>query len=625
MQGEAQQNVREIKGVNTYPAGTARISKLGKDLWRHNYKSRFPRGERKYREAQLRAERSHINEGAHAFKPGLDYHQPNHYWYAGTENPEVGLGGLRHHKYASLIQRRVKTEEELTEERYRKKAEAAKRFKKREKERKKIKFGGVNPDDPFAQLQEAVEKDYDKLGYDKPEDPEQAGSDDDESSEDEDEEELKLLSDGKTLRYVDLFNPRQKGAGQMFVFVGKSERGKTHMLRYLLYHGCSRVNDPFQFGLIFVRTKFKSAYKFHKLARPYVRVYEGFLLETLKAYVRNLEQRYKKYGKLEPSFLVFDDLVGVLNNDNSWFQNFIGTYRHYNITIFIAVQYLTGRNSISPIMREQTTAALMWNSKTHLTNDNLFKNYGQLFPDLKSFTKHFYNMTDQKFRGTRHACMVYFEWQDEIHKNYMSWLAPAKLPDGQVIVKGPDQIEGKDFDERHLFLGKELQLVNSPFIKEKSLKSNLLLYNSFKKLYQQYQQRVKYRNSLLTDPGPVPFNKADVEHIVRRLREIHKKNIPKHLKDNNHLDVPSVTYFGGDYYIDWKARIPTSSDDAKHALGARTGAHRVPVWMDGREDPNSKVPMNFFRNFRQGNQQRAIPTLDYQLPLGVPNFSMFNR
>eukprot|EP00808_Paulinella_micropora_P013508 g3095.t1 len=107
-----------------------------------------------------------------------------------------------------------------------------------------------------------------------------------------------------------------------------------------------------------VRTKFKHSYRFHWASEQHVRVYEGFNKDVLVQYVDNLKRRYQQQGYLEPSFLVFDDLVGILNTQDGWMSNFIGTYRHYNISIFVAVQYLTGRQSVSPIMREQTSFTL---------------------------------------------------------------------------------------------------------------------------------------------------------------------------------------------------------------------------------------------------------------------------
>ena len=153
-----------------------------------------------------------------------------------------------------------------------------------------------DPDDVFASLSAAAIKDNENAEFAYQENEQSV--EEFASSTEEEQEEVDFKSDGKKTRFVDLFNPREKGAGQLFVFVGKSERGKTHMLRYLLYHGCSRENDPFRFGIIFVRTKFKQSYKFNNVSAPYVRVYEGFLIETLKAYVKNLEMRFKKYGSL---------------------------------------------------------------------------------------------------------------------------------------------------------------------------------------------------------------------------------------------------------------------------------------------------------------------------------------
>lgn len=260
-------------------------------------------------------------------------------------------------------------------------------------------------------------------------------SDDDGWLEEREENPLEKLPEAEKTEWYSMFEPKDASAGQLFVLVGKSEKGKTHFLKWLLYKGLTRARAPFLFGLIFVRTKFKLSYRFHPESEGNVKVMEGFNLDVLKQYVCNLEKRYKAQGYVEPSFIVFDDLVGVLNNEDSWFQNFIGTYRHFNITLFIAVQYLTGRKSISPIMREQTTAAIMFNSKVKRTMVNLYENYGQLFDTQREFDEHMAEMTEEGQRGTRHACCIYFEAIDDIRNNYMSWLAPKDLPDN-VLVPG---------------------------------------------------------------------------------------------------------------------------------------------------------------------------------------------
>jgi len=184
-----------------------------------------------------------------------------------------------------------------------------------------------------------------------------------------------------------------------------------------------REDNPLQFGLVFVKTKYKHSYKF----MPDEAIIQGFDLEVLQQYVENLEEMYEKEGKLPPSFIVFDDLVGILNSGNTWFINFISTYRHLNINIFIAVQYLTGLRAVSPIMREQTSFAIMFNSKTTRTITNLYENFGQLFENKKQFQQYFFDHTEPHKVGP-HVCIVYNEREDRLEQNYIPMRAPAQLP-----------------------------------------------------------------------------------------------------------------------------------------------------------------------------------------------------
>jgi hypothetical protein len=346
--------------------------------------------------------------------------------------------------------------------------ESDEQVKKRERssKRKPVYGGKRQRTDLFDELDLAEAADKERLGLDQADSDAEVEEGEEGEVEDgkdaalveKEEAASKLLYAQPRKKYIDLFQPRLKGAGQFFIFVGKSERGKTHALKHLLYHNCSRELAPYQYGVIFMGSKFKHSYKFHELSKPYVRIYEGFLLETLKAHIRNLEIRFEKYGYVEPNFVVFDDLVGIMSNAGEWFQNWIARYRHLNTDLFGAVQYLTGHNAISPVMREQATAVVMFNSKTEITQKNLYSAFGTLFPSFKSFQAHFHRMTDNDMRKTKHAAMVYFEWQDDIRKNYMSWLSPAKLPDGKVILKGPDNREGKDIQERRDLVAKALDL-----------------------------------------------------------------------------------------------------------------------------------------------------------------------
>ena len=244
-----------------------------------------------------------------------------------------------------------------------------------------------------------------------------------ESSESDDPlvaETKQILESKASTRNADLFESKDPTAGQLFVFIGKSERGKTHFLKWLVKDQMKRKLNPFMFGIAMVRTKFKKSYDF----LPEGQVFQGYDEEILQKYVSNLERIYEELGSVPPNFIIMDDLVGILANHTPWFVNFIGTFRHLNISIFIAVQYLTGRRAISPIMREQTNFAIMFNSKTTNTIQNLYENFGQLFESRKAFKEYFFSNTEPRTVGP-YVGIVYIEKEDDIDKNYIPMRAPA--------------------------------------------------------------------------------------------------------------------------------------------------------------------------------------------------------
>ena len=151
---------------------------------------------------------------------------------------------------------------------------------------------------------------------------------DEESDEDDDASEIKRMLKAKTpTRNADMFESKDPTAGQLFVFVGKSERGKTHFLKWLVKDQMRRSVNPLKFGMVMVRTTYKNSYRFV----PQEHIFQGYDEEILQQYVSNLERMYEENGSVPPNFIIMDDLVGILNNQTSWFTNLIGTYRHLNI------------------------------------------------------------------------------------------------------------------------------------------------------------------------------------------------------------------------------------------------------------------------------------------------------
>ena len=135
------------------------------------------------------------------------------------------------------------------------------------------------------------------------------------------------------------------GKSQLYLLVGKSERGKSHFAKFLLYDRF--LHAGWKFGISFIATKYTDAYNF----LPKNTIYEGYHDKVLKAWTDGLRNILKKKGKLPPSFVYFDDLVGVLTSNSKFFKNFITTFRHLNINVIICVQYLVA--GISTTVRAQ--------------------------------------------------------------------------------------------------------------------------------------------------------------------------------------------------------------------------------------------------------------------------------
>jgi hypothetical protein len=206
---------------------------------------------------------------------------------------------------------------------------------------------------------------------------------------------------------------------QMYVLSGKSGRGKTTFIKYLIYHLIQ--NENCKFGLVFVKTKFNDDYTSFL---PSNRVIEGFREDILKKYIHNLKKIKQKQGKIPHSFIVFDDLIGVLK-PSMFLDNLYATFRHYKINLILSAQYITAKNGsgIPPIVRCQTNYAIMYRAKDRRTLENLYEAFGGLFPSFQEFKDYFLLATSEKYQA-----MCYCEKFDDVENNYFTIQCPYPLP-----------------------------------------------------------------------------------------------------------------------------------------------------------------------------------------------------
>ena len=199
---------------------------------------------------------------------------------------------------------------------------------------------------------------------------------------------------------------------QICVFLGKPKQGKSWALRHTILKN-TIDNKVFKYGIVFTRTKFNGQYDY--LPDDYV--YEDYDPEILQRYLDGLKQMDQK--EIEPSFVIFDDIQGLLSNTDPSLTQLVSNHRHFKISVFFCFQYIYGRGS-TPVLRECTTLAFLFNSKGKRTLEALYENFGQLFDDFKSFKEYYLLCTKEK-----HTAMLYIQDVDNIDENYLQYKAPS--------------------------------------------------------------------------------------------------------------------------------------------------------------------------------------------------------
>ena len=195
----------------------------------------------------------------------------------------------------------------------------------------------------------------------------------------------------------------------LIVMIGKSKSGKSYLARSLLTQAC--LKKYFSFGLIFCQTKFNGGYDYV----PDKYVIAGYDEEILGKYLKKIEDYQNKTGKKPPrSFIIFDDIMGSLKNSDL-FKKFVSTYRHYNISVIICMQYVAG---LSTLGREQISFAFIFPQSTARSFKMLYESIGGDFESDKQFTKFIKEGTKEKY-----SCIFYDESANDLEDKFRKFKA----------------------------------------------------------------------------------------------------------------------------------------------------------------------------------------------------------
>lgn len=155
----------------------------------------------------------------------------------------------------------------------------------------------------------------------------------------------------------------------MIIFVGSSLSGKTHLMKNILIDMLDQ--GKFKFGVVFCTTAFNNTWDVF----PKEVVLHDYSEEWLSAYLKLLTKKFTGPGDKwtpEPSFMVFDDMIGSIPLEKPFTKKFLSTFRHFGITAFVSTQHI---HKISTLHREQASYVFVFRLKTAKSIEAVFESF----------------------------------------------------------------------------------------------------------------------------------------------------------------------------------------------------------------------------------------------------------
>lgn len=227
----------------------------------------------------------------------------------------------------------------------------------------------------------------------------------------------------ESTEYIPIWE-REKSLPTTFLLVGRPRSGKSHMVKYLLQQFFTKIPHKCQFGIVFAAKATLCEYDY----LPEKSLIEGYSEQFLMKYLDNLTEHKKKTGKPIPhNFIVFDDLVGLLESNTGAFVNFITTFRKTNTSVFIATQYLN--RNISPTVRVCIFNAILFYAADKRSLTAMYDAFGMHgYDSFEAFKKVFFEKVNIK----EHRALL-FSFEENTHgSSFKSITAPPYLADKKI-------------------------------------------------------------------------------------------------------------------------------------------------------------------------------------------------
>lgn len=198
-------------------------------------------------------------------------------------------------------------------------------------------------------------------------------------------------------------------------FAGQGS-GKTHMIKHIIVEKMKK--KKFSYGIVFCSPSTKADGDYDYLPSEYVYTYD---FEKRLARMKKLQERNR--GK--PAFLILDDVIGQINLNLPVWQELCGQFRHHNITILCAIQYIT---KVPPLFRSTTDYAFIFKQSDLDVVKMLYSLYGnEGFENAAAFRKY---ITD----NTKDYMMIKVDRKASADSKdkFTTYRAPAVIITGEI-------------------------------------------------------------------------------------------------------------------------------------------------------------------------------------------------
>jgi hypothetical protein len=204
------------------------------------------------------------------------------------------------------------------------------------------------------------------------------------------------------------------------ILSARPSSGKSHLIEYLMLLNNPEYNkNPFEYGLVLTGTSFNGQY--NKFI-PADFIHSSLDLSVIDNLMAIQASQMEATGSAPRAFIILDDCLSQKAFSSQTFINLSTQFRHFNISILIATQYIY---KVPPVFRESATHAAIFKQTTMRSITALFESYGSAFNNVKEFSKYITNnLGDYRF------CLYYSNSSEEdIKKLYPIFKAPDSLPE----------------------------------------------------------------------------------------------------------------------------------------------------------------------------------------------------